>query len=254
MENRNLELLRPFDLEAAKGGARVAWLYSGDEGTFVSGPDCNGCICIEWEGEGDCSGLRVYAEPFHDLRMAPLCWVEGKPVYKGDVLWIRGVTKEWAKHYADRYEAEDGRLWQDKDRNDAKTGNAELGMLTWEPPRQPLAVIEGREVFVGDRLYSSFFAGMPECPDGMFEVTVVDDRDQFKAGKLSADHHTKFSSCSWQPPKKMRKGFIAIGRPSKDATALAFTSQIYTTESKAREMYGCTCTSVIEVEFEDPAQ
>ena len=69
----------------------------------------------------------------------------------------------------------------------------------------PLAWVEGRPVYKGDVLYSSFFHGMEECKDGVFEVTGIDGHGQFLAGKLSKNHATQFESCSWNPPKVKRQ-------------------------------------------------
>lgn len=95
MCEKNYDLLRPFDLDKFKAGDLVVWSLEIDEevetGKFVAGPDCNRGICILWDKD---SGLQTYddTEQTEFLRMAPLAWVEGKPVYKEDVLydWWRG--------------------------------------------------------------------------------------------------------------------------------------------------------------------
>ena len=87
-KEKDYSLLRPFDLEAAKAGAlmtdigigtcngEAAWRY-------VAGPDFNGNIIVERLRDGS------FANPASTsiFRMAPLCWVEGRPVYSGDVLY-----------------------------------------------------------------------------------------------------------------------------------------------------------------------
>lgn len=77
MTEKDYSLLRPFDLEAAKAGAKVCYGSDGDceSVTFLAeaGPDGDHAIR---DHEGNC-----YVEPDYGLKMAPLCWVEGKPVY-----------------------------------------------------------------------------------------------------------------------------------------------------------------------------
>lgn len=85
-------LLRKFDLEAAKRGEAVCWYADGDTLRYV-GAACNidSIGCFEWL-EGKHKG-RFESYPANFLRMAPLCWVEGKPVYKGDTLYGTGSCK-----------------------------------------------------------------------------------------------------------------------------------------------------------------
>lgn len=75
--------LRPFDLEAAKRGERIVIVETQAivERTFVTGPDDHGYFVVK-TGDG---WFRFGKDA--DYRMAPLAWVEGKPVYKGDVLY-----------------------------------------------------------------------------------------------------------------------------------------------------------------------
>lgn len=83
MEERNFDLLRPFDLEAAKRGEQLMRVLAGEwmDVTFVA--------------EGGDDGDHAVRKPDGNLiwgsagnfRMAPLARVEGKPVYKGDVLY-----------------------------------------------------------------------------------------------------------------------------------------------------------------------
>lgn len=78
-ETMNYELLRPFDLEAAKAGAKItdgAFTFS-----FVAeaGDDGNMAVRFDWG--------NIALLPVDRARMVPLAWVEGKPVYPGDVLY-----------------------------------------------------------------------------------------------------------------------------------------------------------------------
>ena len=84
MSEKDYSLLRPFDLEAARDGAAIVALVDGgtkmEPRGFVKGPDCMGyCVVVTDEGV-----YRLGKD--HGYRMAPLCWVEGKPVYPGDAL------------------------------------------------------------------------------------------------------------------------------------------------------------------------
>lgn len=88
--NNDLSLLRPFDLEAAKAGAPIIWAPNTDcvfLGESINKPNLGTHYRIEHRG-----GLS-YASAC-DLRMAPLCWVEGRPVYPGDRVWWK-LYNEW---------------------------------------------------------------------------------------------------------------------------------------------------------------
>lgn len=97
MEKRDYSLLRPFDLEAAKAGALLTCcpspaanhLFDGAPvWKYVAGPDVDGRILVEFIKTGRFASL---SRP-ESFRMSPLAWVEGRPVYKGDVLY--------SKHFA----------------------------------------------------------------------------------------------------------------------------------------------------------
>lgn len=76
----NYELLRPFDLEAAKAGAKITDMGM-IEHAFAAeaGPD-GGMAVRDPQG-------NVFVMDLSEARMVPLAWVEGKPVYPGDVLY-----------------------------------------------------------------------------------------------------------------------------------------------------------------------
>jgi hypothetical protein len=84
---KDYSLLRPFNLEAAKRNepfcSKLRYLQERDNSplTFISGPDTTDRICANNK-----SGIL---DLYHTstLCMAPLCWIEGRPVYKGDVLY-----------------------------------------------------------------------------------------------------------------------------------------------------------------------
>lgn len=74
---KDYSLLKPFDLEAAKRGEKVL-----DNFNFL----------VEFVAEGGSDGEHCWRRNSNNLfvatseefSMAPLAWVEGKPVYKGD--------------------------------------------------------------------------------------------------------------------------------------------------------------------------
>ena len=78
---KDLSKLRPFSPEEAKAGglmcdvSRVGGAY-----TYIAGPDAGGWIATENE-----KGIFIFSA-VTNLFMLPLCWVEGEPVYPGDVL------------------------------------------------------------------------------------------------------------------------------------------------------------------------
>ena len=79
--SKDYSLLRPFDLEKAKQGEPIL-TYLGSTCTFV-GPLSNSVIAIEDPTELG----KAYSYASTSLRMAPLFWLEDKPVYKGDILY-----------------------------------------------------------------------------------------------------------------------------------------------------------------------
>lgn len=82
---RDYSLLRPFDLEAAKAGEQP--ISKGKVVRYVAGPDCTDRVCCENQN-------GFYFIPKRNLYAAPLAWVEERPVYKGDVLYVDGAPIE----------------------------------------------------------------------------------------------------------------------------------------------------------------
>lgn len=80
---KDYSLLRPFDLEAAKAGEQICSDKNGSARLFIVGRDGTGQCVISNPEESD---VWYFADS-ERLRMAPLAWVEGRPVYKGDVLY-----------------------------------------------------------------------------------------------------------------------------------------------------------------------
>lgn len=125
-QEKDFSLLRSFDLEAAKRGELVCFYTNGHKAKyFGESVHREGDLCIQWLETVDCveSGKFAMLEA-NLLRMVPLCWVEGKPVYKGDVLW----------HTIGKY------FVTVENPIDAKAFRCEKGTfgyqyLTWTPPK-----------------------------------------------------------------------------------------------------------------------
>lgn len=117
MDKKDYSLLRPFDLEAAERGEPTCW-DDGSVAEFVAyGADGRHCFRLEDD---------VLALHFADsIRMAPLAWIEGRPVYKDDVLYscVSGV----------RYVASSDGAIPPKGMT-LKWDNYTEGVLTWTAP------------------------------------------------------------------------------------------------------------------------
>lgn len=140
MSYNDYSLLRPFDLEAAKRGEPIC-MADGESAKFLAHEPKHpylkdwGVIVICSRGITTYSekGLRWRDEPSsHDLRMAPLCWVEGKPVYKGDKLWHKYNEKFRTYHHMNA----EGYLCQKGE----GTGDS-LSNLTWEIPKKQIKML-----------------------------------------------------------------------------------------------------------------
>ena len=101
MSYNDYSLLRPFDLEAAKRGESIC-LRNGNEAKFLAHEQGHsylkdwGVIVLSPHGISTHSenGLRWRdGTSSYDLCMAPLCWLEDKPVYKGDKLYGTNIMK-----------------------------------------------------------------------------------------------------------------------------------------------------------------
>lgn len=79
---KDYSLLRHFDAEAAKAGEAIClYDYPDVNVAYVAGPDKANDVCyLTGNNYLEISAISCF-------RMKPLCWVEGKPVYKGDILY-----------------------------------------------------------------------------------------------------------------------------------------------------------------------
>ena len=101
---QNADLLRPFDLEAAKAGAPVQILGRAPELTYVAGPDSAGKYIFKVP---DGRFTRPETCEVEKLRMAPLAWVEGRPVYRGDRLYSSFFDKMFVVGGVSRTDSDD---------------------------------------------------------------------------------------------------------------------------------------------------
>lgn len=86
--HQDKSLLRPFDLEKAKSGDRVCTYATTTALRHVAGPDAGGRHVFEIvSNESPSKGFLTNPQEEPHLRMLPLAWVEGKPVYAGDTVW-----------------------------------------------------------------------------------------------------------------------------------------------------------------------
>lgn len=87
-----IALLRPFDAEKAKQGHSIycivgASIKRAANCTYVAGPDILDRVCVSHEGN------RLEVLYHRALRLNPLFWLEGKPVYEGDELYYENFGK-----------------------------------------------------------------------------------------------------------------------------------------------------------------
>lgn len=134
MTEKDYSLLRPFDLEAAKAGV----LLCDQSGSTLAGllcctPDSSGYFRV-WI---DRIGGIVSCLHGKSIRLAPLYWVEGKPVYPGDVLWQTTPAGDVLKRKAKQISADGSYLEFEETGSWAMDGS--VSKLSWvEPPPKPV--------------------------------------------------------------------------------------------------------------------
>ena len=231
-QTKNYSLLRPFDLEAAKRGELVCW-GDGDGPLRYVGKATGGAYaaCFEWIGGTHNGTFETYARG--DLRMAPLCWVEGRPVYKGDTLYFDDTTINPGRALI-VHSANDTRA------HDQGGNSACLSRLTWNKPNPVLCEVEGKPVRKGDRLWSNYFKVW-------FAVTEIEDGFFVHERGVS----TPASSCSWKR-KVTKQGFINIYPPKEchGTSAVASTATtIYPNKGAADALATSDRIACIAVEW-----
>ena len=116
-------LLRPFDLEAAKRGEKFAFIgVELEPREFIAGPDSTGTIIIK-----DDTG-QFQSSISYPYVMLPLTWVEGRPVYKGDVLYYKSDKESAIVVNGDSYSVS-------VETNDCGICTECINDLTWQKPK-----------------------------------------------------------------------------------------------------------------------
>lgn len=93
---KDYSLLRPFNLEAAKRGEPICFSSGAEITRFIDGPDSVGdLVFVVPDGQ-------FYITRKKAIRMAPICWVEGRPVYRGDVLYRKGLSGQFIAESIER--------------------------------------------------------------------------------------------------------------------------------------------------------
>ena len=121
MTEKDYSLLRPFDLEAAKGGVKMCDRFNLKKThTYVAGPDSGGWIVTKNE-----NGIFIFSTETN-LFMLPICWVEGKPVYPDTPMEREdnGWPVAWSV---------DGNAWQDDGGNWSDEGGG--FKIRWPRPK-----------------------------------------------------------------------------------------------------------------------
>lgn len=178
----NKELLHPFDLAQAEAGAAVRWSELDEPITFV-GRSVNGGIAIR-RADG------VIETPCRtSLRMKPLFWKEGKPVYAGDNLW-HTLSRKWitVDRLQNNLDAEqNGHFYSaDGSRNNA-------ALCRFEEPPEPLFILKNKPVHKGDRLWHTHYKKWVTVASGSL----------LPFGDFLDENGTSRSPyfCSWDKPK-----------------------------------------------------
>ena len=221
-QTKDYSLLRPFDLEAAKRGESILWIDSPVRWVALSAQASDACNIVE-----HAQGLSYVRDK--ELRMAPLCWIEGRPVYRGDKLYYRsGAGRFVAKRRHDEQDKVLGDSFFTDGSSFTDVGVFELCDLwfTWDDPSPVLCEVEGKPVRKGDRIWSNFFKRwftVTGKVGAIKEVSLIDEQDCY----------TLASSCSWKR-KVITRGFINIYARTPSPSAIAATGPcVYKTHEAA---------------------
>ena len=165
-------LLKEYDLDSAKVGDKVLGLDPG-EVIAIYGDT----VVFGWQ-RGDFKSVTGFQRTGRvSIYLAPLCWVEEKPVYEGDTLYKENGKPVMARKLTSNGEFllfSRGGSWR-IDGSGSK--------LTWEPPQEDVFEVEGKPLNVGDTLFTK--AGE--------EVTVK----AFEHGAVVTTPGTKYGYISW---------------------------------------------------------
>jgi hypothetical protein len=129
-ETKDYSLLRAFNLVLAQAGDEIVFFtdYLPPMDVVFKGYTSDlKMVFIEYSYIGGINGKSYYTS---ELKMKPLTWVEGKPVYKGDVLYYISLYDN--KVYSHKaFSCSNDGLWDEVEVNFIST-NA----LTWDKPKE----------------------------------------------------------------------------------------------------------------------
>ena len=77
--SKDFTKLRPFENDGVKVGDAIFSLRLGAVVAYVAGPDKDGKFCVNYNE-------ALYFTHIEGMKQNPICWVEDKPVYEGDLL------------------------------------------------------------------------------------------------------------------------------------------------------------------------
>lgn len=144
----NFNLLRPVIFANLKVG-EVLQAYSGLPPTVAYKAPTFAVLKFEDGSEG-CYEIYKLETSY---KLVPLCWVEGKPVYPGDVLYYRHSP------YWPHYDSGCTAVRLDESTNELRFTDGvvfEIDDATWTKPeqkREPSFQVEGQDVFPGEVVY-----------------------------------------------------------------------------------------------------
>ena len=127
MSEKNLSLLRPLDFTQLKIGDEIVWLdyYDHRKVYYLGGPDDDGIIAIR---TASASGSNsIYTRHQTSFAMKQLAWVDGKPVYAGDRLFVKGIINRPEGYSVCASSGESIKL--------EGFGRFSVEMLTWQKPK-----------------------------------------------------------------------------------------------------------------------
>lgn len=232
-EKRDYSLLRPFDLEAAKRGEGVLWNKHPVRWVDLAEAPRNQLSIVE-------HGCGLSYATKDELCMAPMFWVEGRPVYKGDTLYLNKHTISPGRNFVVASTVETMAYSKDG------TG-AGIECFTWTEPNPILCEVEGKPVRKGDRLWSFYF-------DDWFVVDGCEPNSLLvRQGVFGKTYAT---SCAWnRPPKKVKKqGFINIYPPAAchgTGAVASVATAIYKNKGMADALMTSNRIACLQVEWEE---
>ena len=137
--------LKVGDRLERKSGTKAVVAYMGPDFAVLRFPD-----------NSESAHFGSYVE--QTFRFQPLCWVEDKPVYRGDELYRPAVEKDKALvvSHIERSDSGVEHLYFGNLAGATEFADNRRGYLTWTKPeqkREPSFQVESQDVFPGDTVY-----------------------------------------------------------------------------------------------------